>query len=394
MKILNLSVISSERPRWEKTPDGFLRCPARLLAERVMPYLRSEVEEQGEGTINLFVRGDSISTPEALRSLEGAPLVAGDHIWMTPETARGRAVGAIAGSPRWEPPYLVADLLVTDPEAIQKIEAGELPEISAGYTAEVLSQPGEFNGSPYDAEQTQLRFNHIAIIPAGHGRAGADVRILNQKKEAIMPVRIQLKNTKTFINVEEEAANAIAAEETASAASLEETMGQLEEKSGQMAALQEEVDTLKGELSVYKEKLDELLSTEALEHAAMGMVAEQTEAADMIENSTVLNEKGEEMAEEEKKEFANSIRSLWGEQLQVRVLNSLGVKTEGMSSEEVRGAYKANLQICNAMKGKRKPEKKEVAGAKLFQNASTTTTVSEPGAQRSPLARLGFPVQK
>lgn len=209
-----------------------------------------------------------------------------------------------------------------------------------------------------------------------------------------MPVRIQLKNTKTFINVEEEAANAIAAEETASAASLEETMGQLEEKSGQMAALQEEVDTLKGELSVYKEKLDELLSTEALEHAAMGMVAEQTEAANVIENSTVLNEKGEEMAEEEKKEFANSIRSLWGEQLQVRVLNSLGVKTEGMSSEEVRGGYKANLQICNAMKGKRKPQKKEVAGAKLFQNASTTTTVSEPGAQRSPLARLGFPVQK
>ena len=173
----------AERPRWEKTPDGFLRCRARVLAERIMPYDRFELEDPppGQGLFNMLVTRDEMASPAALRSLEGIPIVAGDHTWLTPELVKAHAVGSVAGTPKLDGDYLTCDLLVTDPETIRAIEADELPEISAAYLAETIFEPGVFNNAVYDALQTQLRFNHIALIAEGRGRAGRDVRILNVK---------------------------------------------------------------------------------------------------------------------------------------------------------------------------------------------------------------------
>ena len=380
-------------PRWERTPDGFLRCRARVLAERVMPYARHELSCVPDGVaadpINMLVTRDSMGAAESLRSLEGVPITIGDHKWLTPELVREFGKGAVAGTPALDGPYLVADLLVTDPEAIAAIESLQCPEISAAYTAETVFEPGEWDGQPYDAKQTQLRYNHIAVIPAGHGRAGSDVRILNRKKGEQPMVKLKLANGK-YVNVDEEAAKEIEASEGASAKSLEETMGALEEKNGELSAVQGEVEELKGELSVYKEKLDELLDTEAIEHAAAEMVEEQGEAGEILENAAILNEKGEEEDEEKKKEFMNSTRKLYGTKLHQHVLNAIGVKTEGMSPEALRGAFKAQHQIANALKARGKaPGGKKVAGAKLF-NAAQPAGAAQPTA-RTPRQRLGLP---
>jgi len=186
MKILNFATASPDRPVWEKTEAGFLRCHARILAERVMPYRREELtgfvpmDIIGD-PIHMLVNTESMGNPDALRSLEAVPLVAGDHHWLDVENVRQYAVGAVAGTPRMDGPYLVCDMLVTDPATIESIEAGDLPEISAAYTADILFEPGSFDGQRYEGLQQTLRFNHLACIPAGHGRAGADVRILNEK---------------------------------------------------------------------------------------------------------------------------------------------------------------------------------------------------------------------
>ncbi|BBO75856.1 hypothetical protein DSCW_32730 [Desulfosarcina widdelii] len=173
----------AERPHWEKTPDGFLRCRARVLAERIMPYDRSELDDPppGQGLFNMLVTKNEMASSAALRSLEGIPIVAGDHTWLTPELVKNYSVGSVAGTPKLDGDYLVCDLLVTDPETIRAIEAEELPEISAAYMAETIFEPGVFNNATYDALQTELRFNHVALIAEGRGRAGRDVRILNTK---------------------------------------------------------------------------------------------------------------------------------------------------------------------------------------------------------------------
>ena len=399
MKILNLTAQAPERPRWQKTEDGFLRCPARVLAHCVMPYLREELAEATEDLpeyigeqINMYVPQWSLTDPEALHTLEGAPIVIGDHSWLTPEVIKEYGMGHVAGTPRLDGDYLEVDLLVTDPQAIARIEAGELPEISAAYRAETVFEPGVFNGQPYDAVQTALRYNHIAVIPEGHGRGGRDVRILNtkQKEEKKMAFKVLLKNTGKFINVEtEEDVKAVEEEGSKSAASLEKTMGDLESKNGELSAVQAEVDELKGELSVYKEKLDELLSTESIEHAADEMVQEGGEAEEILSNTAIVNEKGDE-DEEKKKEIMNSLKKLHGTKLHNAVLSAVGVKTEGMSPEALKGAFKAQHQICNSMKGKGR----KVAGAKMMNGIIPDQTDGGLPQQRSAHERLGFVTKK
>jgi len=181
------------KPKWEKTAEGWLRCKSRVLAERIMPYHWKELDLEGvmlPEIVNMAVMGEEMGRPETLRSLEGVPVVAGEHQWLEGNVSRF-AVGAVAGTGRLNPPYLECDLLITDPKTIAAVERGELPEISAAYQAETIFGKGAFDDEVYDAIQTNLRFNHICLLPAGQGRAGEDVRILNKRKETVVMSKSQ-----------------------------------------------------------------------------------------------------------------------------------------------------------------------------------------------------------
>lgn len=450
MIVTNQFTSEAFRPsQYEKTEDGFLRVTARVLAERVMPYGAAELSSlpehlQSEPIINMVVTRDTMSTGDALRTLEGAQVVAPEHIWVTPDNA-GVSKGHAAGAARIDGPYTVIDLVITDPDTIAKIEAGEIGEISAGYQAESVFEDGDFDGQPYQAKQTQLRYNHIAIIPYGEGRAGQDVRIINsstktenadpqllakalakslkdydkgygpaskadraysegietltkvlqkmsdeQLKQIInnqksiteggdkMSVRIRLANTGKFVNVDEETAAALESEQSASEAKteeakaesgkkLEELMKEVEELNAQIAELTASSEEAKGELSVYKEKLDELLSDEAAEAQAMAMAAESGEADTIIENMAEDEKKVEEIKNSIGRIANTAIYKLRGTALQTAVLNSVGFKTEGMSAGEVKGAFRTHLHLANSGKGQ-KDAKRVVAGAGVFQN--------------------------
>lgn len=365
---------------FEETADGFLRVKARVLKECVMPYSRDELagvpdEVQGD-MIPILVNLEEMTTPEALRTLESAQVVAPDHEWVTPENYGAISKGNAAGAARIVGPYAEIDLLVTDPQAIADIKTGKIGEISAGYHGDIVFEPGEHQGRPYAARQVGLRYNHIAVIEFGHGRAGKEVRILNHNPAAegdkvmsdVKLVRVKLANGR-FVNTDEEGAASIAAMnegvDQEKKRSLDEVMNDLKAKNGENATLQSEIEELRGELSVYKEKLDQLLSTEAIEHAASEQVAEQGEADEILENTLPDDEK--------KPEIKNSVRGKFGNSLHVAVLTACGVKVENMSPEAVRGAFKAQHQIANSFKG-RKPV---VAGTRL-QNGMT---VDVPGAR-------------
>lgn len=202
-------------------------------------------------------------------------------------------------------------------------------------------------------------------------------------------VRVKLRNTGKYVNVEEDVAPAIEEDQDAGetkTASMEDKIGTLEGKQGDLADLQAEIEELKGELSVYKEKLDELLSEEAVEGAAEGMVQENGEADDIVENSLPEDTEDEK---KKKEEFKNSIRKLHNVKLHNAVLTAIGVNTDGMSPEAMRGAFKAQHQICNTYKAK---GKKAVAGASMLQNTHQDTGGGQD--MRSGHEKLGFKVVK
>ena len=102
-------------------------------------------------------------------------------------------------------------------------------------------------------------------------------------------VKIKLRNSGKFVNVDEESASKIEEDqgvqedkEATSSKDLTTTMSELEGKNQDAAALQAEIDELKGELQTYKDKLDELLSDEAVEAAAEGMNQSFAKCGDVV----------------------------------------------------------------------------------------------------------------
>ena len=403
MEFVNQYVTPSQVVTWEKGPEGFLRCRARVLRSCIMPYAKTELAgcpDESPDVVNMLVALDTMASPDSLRSLEGAQIVDWDHKWLGTDNVQELTRGNVAGKPLVDGPFLQVDLLVTNPQTIKDIEEGKIGEISAAYHAESIFEPGDWDGERYDARQTKIRYNHIAIIPSGCGRAGQDVRILNEKKKGDlnMPentkiVKVKLRNGR-YVNVDEEGAEAIAADvKEADAATetsgkkLEDLMKEAEEAKAAAESAQAELEELKGELSVYKEKLDQLLSEESIEHAAMGMVEETGEAEEILENCSIVNEKGEAIEDEKEKEkIANSIKTLHGTRLHSAVLALVGVKCENMSPEALRGAFKAQHQIVKVTGGF--ANRKHVAGAGLFGKKTEITNTRL--TQRTAQQRLGI----
>jgi len=407
MQVINRQNLNGNKVDWEFTPDGFLRCnTVRVLKQTVMPYRKTELDgitseienELGIGdTVNMYVSMDDMSNADALKSLEGAPVVIGEHNWLDPEVIKKFQVGQVSGTPRIDGEYTVCEFLITDPDAIEKITSGDMPEISAGYHAGALFENGDYDGSKYNAKQVDIRYNHIAVIPAGAGRAGTDVKILNM--EETMSVKVKLALTGKFINTDEEGATAIDEEskkaqevvgdtKTEGDKSLETTMSALEGKNGEVATLQQEIEELKGELSVYKAKLDELLSDELLEGKAAEMVEEQGEADEILENCNIKNAEGKDIEDaEEKKKIMNSIKPLHGEKLHREILNLTGIKCENLSKEGVKVAFKTQHQMIANMKS---VSTKVVVGQKMVNVSKQTPGTESAGGARTARQKLGL----
>jgi hypothetical protein len=110
-------------------------------------------------------RGDSVD------SFEGVPFT-NDHPPepVTPQNARRYTVGQLAGVPRRDGAELVGTIYVNDASTIEAMRRGKV-QLSCGYECDLVEEPGTTpSGERYDARQTNIRGNHVALVDVG--RAG------------------------------------------------------------------------------------------------------------------------------------------------------------------------------------------------------------------------------
>lgn len=171
--------------RLAETPEGFLLC-------RDVPIARTGWLEYGPGEVPvealdgadrvLIYRDEGeVFSPEAVASFEGKPAVV-DHPDedVTPLTWRSVAVGHAQNVRRGEgaqSDLLLADLLITDQEAIDLVRGG-LRDISCGYDADYEQD------APGRGQQRNIRGNHIALVT--RGRCGPRCRINDNHKDNAM----------------------------------------------------------------------------------------------------------------------------------------------------------------------------------------------------------------
>jgi hypothetical protein len=120
---------------------------------------------------------DEVFKADHVRSLASAPLTIGHPGVVTPANWKQVAVGHVRDDVHQDGKFVVANVVIQDAEAIAQVTKGDLVELSCGYMADIDNTPGEYLGERYDAKQTNLRGNHVALLPTNHGRAGSDVRL-------------------------------------------------------------------------------------------------------------------------------------------------------------------------------------------------------------------------
>lgn len=163
---------------------GFVEVPAYVTRVGVLTYKRAD------GTVVRELRHpDHVFHADSLQTLLSAPVCVGHPgaglEWVTPDNAHQHEVGVVA-SARADGTFVDAHLSVRRADTIRRIDAKELIEVSAAYDADIDPTPGTWNGQPYDQVQTNITYNHVALLPRGKGRAGPEVCLRADSADAVI----------------------------------------------------------------------------------------------------------------------------------------------------------------------------------------------------------------
>ena len=175
MKVLIKTQLSAHK---YKTPEGYLVCQDAILARTgAQEYYKSEIYEtfEGEDEVILVYRNpNEVFAPATLASFEDKPItVEHPDESVTPENYSTLAVGHTRNVRKGKfnnQDVMIADLIITDADAIKDIESGVRTDLSCGYDCDITD-----GDKP---EQINIRGNHVALCE--QGRAGI-AKIIDSK---------------------------------------------------------------------------------------------------------------------------------------------------------------------------------------------------------------------
>lgn len=306
-----MRIFSTEQlgPRQSLTPEGYLLCEAvpiartgsQLYAAHELPFLESGLD----GLITVVREEAEVFSPATMSSFEGKSVTIG-HAFVDPDSWSTLTKGTVQNVRRGDGDQvdlLLADLLITDAEAIEAVREklddkgrplpghSPLREVSCGYEADyVQDRPGV-------AFQRNIIGNHVALVE--RGRAGPRCAIQDE----------DLMTTKT--PQPSLLARLIAAAKTGDTALIKRTADAAEEEEKKRIEDEEaelERKETKDAIADLKKTVDALV--EAIKSKdEIGPDAGQSSTAGKIDDGT--NPIGdEEPTEEEKKQTADAMRDV------------------------------------------------------------------------------------
>lgn len=167
------------RGETEITEEGYIK--SRSIVTRTGVFLY----KNGDGSVRKELRHpDDVLIPESLATIKMIPVVNGhpSERLVSAENAKKLAVGYTGESVEVEQPYIIANLLITDKKTVDDIKDKKMNELSLGYTTDLKEETGHYFGEPYDFRQTNIRYNHLALVD--QARAGPEARITLDHNDA------------------------------------------------------------------------------------------------------------------------------------------------------------------------------------------------------------------
>lgn len=156
--------------------SGYLEAFALTARTGIQQYLGAEVGRPDLKVVNVYRDEKEVFSKRSLESFSKIPMT-NDHPGQPVTAANWKkvAVGTTGDEVLRDGEYLKIGLKITDGDAVAAVQAGKR-ELSVGYSCELVWEDGEApDGTKYQAKQTNIIADHIAIVQ--RGRAGSRASI-------------------------------------------------------------------------------------------------------------------------------------------------------------------------------------------------------------------------
>ncbi len=162
------------------TRDGVLKAMPRIARTGVQVYAGDEAGQPDQELVRVFRPADSVFANDAVHSYTHLPVTL-DHPpeMVTPHNWRKYAVGDTGEEFQRDQDgnvlYARVPMMLRDAAAIQAFKEGR-NQLSVGYECDLAFTPGiTEDGEEYDAVQSNIRANHLAVVT--NARGGEQLKI-------------------------------------------------------------------------------------------------------------------------------------------------------------------------------------------------------------------------
>lgn len=343
------------------TDEGYLVDHPILTSIGIFEYTNPDGSIRRELRLPKYVFAE-----ESLKSYKGKPVIITHEAGVVnKENVDEEQIGTILSEGYEDGDNVRAEIIIHNADAMQKCG---LRELSLGYNLDLLEEPGEWNGQSYDAIQTNIMINHLALVT--NARAGEQARLnidgsdgpiqkggkskmakATQNNSGVMTPEELAKAVEAYrIRKAERTANGeekTTTSETDSEEELEETISVTEEEmldgEEEETATKESTGSTPAEITkMVKDRRDRRDSEEDPKNlkGAMGVIAQQDEDIDMLlaclEKFFAEEKAKENQEEEECKEDSEEEEKV----------DSTENKAKSLNADSADRLFRQRLSIC------------------------------------------------
>lgn len=158
------------------TGDGYLAAQPRVARTGIQLYRGYELGKPAVDVVRVYRPAAEVFSADSLHSYAHRP-VTNNHppVPVTADNWKKFAVGQTGDEVMRDGSFVRVPMVLMDKEVIGDYKRGKR-ELSLGYTMDLIWQPGVSpDGEAYDAVQSNIRANHLAVVAAARG--GPELRI-------------------------------------------------------------------------------------------------------------------------------------------------------------------------------------------------------------------------
>lgn len=168
-----------------KTKDGYLVGEAKVARTGIQEYLAREIgltDRNPNDVIRVYRAESEVFSQDSMASYAYRPVTL-DHPPVEVDATNWKeySKGSIGADVVRDGEFVRVAMTLMDQDAINAWDSGKR-ELSMGYTTEIVIKDGITpQGEPYDALQTNLKMNHLALV--SQARGGSELKLGDKSHE-------------------------------------------------------------------------------------------------------------------------------------------------------------------------------------------------------------------